>query len=42
MIGMIRGLRMEGGREDWEPGDNGEEAAETLDYSMGAIGGVRE
>lgn len=33
---------MEGGREDWEPGDNGEEAAETLDCSMGAIGGVRE
>lgn len=42
MIRMIRGLIMEGGREDWEPGDNGEDAGETVGCSMGAIGDVRE
>lgn len=42
MIGMIWGLMMEGGRENWEPGDDGEDVGETVGCSMGAIGGVRE
>lgn len=33
--GMTRGLKMEGGREDWGPRDNGEEAGETRGSSSG-------